>query len=133
MTYATAADVSALLARELTPEETALVGRRLAQVERMILRKVPDLAGQTAAGQIDPDDVRDIEAEAVLRVIRNPDGLYSETDGSYTYQLSREAADNTLRILPEEWQTLGIRPSKMFGIAPALPARYRTVPFGSGG
>lgn len=59
----------------------------------------------------------DIEAEAVLRVVRNPDGLASEQDGAYGYQLSREAADNSLRILPEEWQTLGIRPSKMFQIS----------------
>lgn len=39
----------------------------------------------------------DIEAEAVLRVIRNPEGLFSEQDGSYGYQLSRTAADNRLR------------------------------------
>lgn len=133
MTYATASDVAALMARELTSEETALVGRRLAQVERMILRKIPDLAAQISAGTVDADDVADIEAEAVLRVIRNPDGLYSETDGSYTYQLSREAADNTLRILAEEWAVLGIKPSRMFTIAPNLVAPARRIPFGQGG
>lgn len=120
MTYATAADVAALLARELDAAETALAERRLEQVQRMILRRIPDLAGQTEAGQIDPDDVRDIEAEAVYRVMRNPDGLYSEQDGSYGYQLSREAADNSLRILADEWLTLGIRPSKLFSITPRL-------------
>lgn len=41
MTYATALDVAALLARELEAPDTALVERRLAQVERMILRRIP--------------------------------------------------------------------------------------------
>jgi hypothetical protein len=38
-TYATAADVQAVLGRQLTTEEVALVECRLAQVERMILRR----------------------------------------------------------------------------------------------
>lgn len=124
MAYASADDVAALLARELDAAETAMVDRRLDQVERMILRKIPDLAGQTEAGQIDADDVRDIEAEAVLRVVRNPDGIYSESDGSYTYTKSAAAADNSLRLTAEEWETLGVRVGKMFTIVPTV-ARTR--------
>jgi hypothetical protein len=120
MTYAQASDVAALLARELDTAETALVDRRLAQVERMIVRRIPDLAGQTEAGQIDPDDVRDIEAEAVFRHVRNPEGLRSENDGTYGYQLSSEAADNSLRVTAEEWAVLGIKPSRMFSIGPGV-------------
>lgn len=118
MAYATAADVQAILGRELSTTETALVERRLEQVQRMILRRIPDLLEQIADDAIALEDVVDIEAEAVLRVIRNPDGLYSEQDGQYGYQLSREAADNTLRITAEEWERLGIKPSRMFTIAP---------------
>lgn len=69
----------------------------------------------------------------MLRVVRNPDGLASETDGNYGYQLSREAADNSLRILPEEWQLLGIQPSKMFTIVPNLVVPVRGSLFGMGG
>jgi uncharacterized protein YcaQ len=123
MAIAAADDVAALLARELDTAEAALVERRLEQVERMIVRRIPDLLERVAAGDLDEDDVRDIEAEAVLRVIRNPEGLYSEQDGSYGYQLSREAADNSLRILPEEWAVLGFRPSKMFIITPSHSPR----------
>lgn len=133
MTYATAADVSALLARELDTAETALVERRLEQVERMILRKVPDLADKITAGEIDQDDVVDIEAESVYRVVRNPDGVFMETDGTYTYTKSADAADNRLRILPEEWERIGIRPSRMFSIAPNLVAPAGPVPFYQGG
>ncbi len=133
MAYATAADVAALLARELDAAETALVERRLAQVERLILRRVPDLAGQIEAGQIDQDDVRDIEAEAVYRVVRNPEGIRSENDGQYSYQLSAEVADNTLRITSDEWAVLGVVVGKMFSIVPNLPAPVRGSAFGTGG
>jgi len=118
MAYAEATDVQTLLGRTLTTEETALVERRLEQVERMIIRRIPDLAEKISDGEIDQADVIDIEAEAVYRVIRNPEGLFSEQDGSYGYQLSREAADNTLRILPEEWERLGVRVRGMFSIVP---------------
>ncbi|ORB67690.1 Gp19/Gp15/Gp42 family protein [Mycolicibacterium tusciae] len=119
-TYAKAADVQAIYGKSLTTEETALVERRLAQVERKILRRIPDLAAQIEAGDLDEADVVDIEAEAVLRVIRNPEGLYSEQDGTYGYQLSREAADNSLRVTAEEWERLGIKPSRMFQISPGI-------------
>ncbi|MCG7606414.1 MULTISPECIES: Gp19/Gp15/Gp42 family protein [Mycobacterium] len=120
MTYAKSTDVQAIYGKSLTDEETALVNRRLEQVERMILRRIPDLAEQIDAGDLDEADVVDIEAEAVYRVIRNPEGLFSEQDGSYGYQLSQEAADNSLRVTAEEWERLGIKPRKMFQIVPNL-------------
>lgn len=120
MAVAEASNVSVLLARELTTEETALVERRLEDVERMIIRKIPDLLEQIADEQIAEADVRQIEAEAVYRVVRNPEGLRSETDGHYGYERSPEAADNSLRILPEEWAVLGIRTRRMFGISPGI-------------
>lgn len=107
MTYATAADVAALLARELDTLETALVGRRLAQVERMILRRIPDLVAQIDAGDLDAEDVTDIEAEAVYRVVLHGDGIVSETDGNFSYQKS-QSADGTLRLTTEEWAVLGV-------------------------
>ena len=46
----------------------------------------------------------DIEAEAVYRVVRNPEGLYSEQDGQYGYQLSAGRLPTTASAsLPEEW------------------------------
>lgn len=123
MAYATADDVAALWGKTLSDEEVALVERRLEQVERMIIRRVPDLVAQVTAGDLAEADVIDIEAEAVLRVVKNPEGYVSEGDGNYTYQLSREAADNSLRLLPDEWAVLGVRLGKMFSIAPRIGGR----------
>ena len=118
MTYAQATDVQALLGRELTAEETAMVERRLSQAERLILRRIPDLADQIEAEQIDPADVVDVEAEAVLRVVHNPDGYSMESDGTYSYQLNSEIASGKLEILPSEWQLLGVRPRGLFQLTP---------------
>ena len=121
MSYAQTSDVQDLWAREdLSDEECLMIERRLEQVERMILRRVPDLVAQIAAGTIALVDVVDVESEAVYRVVRNPEGLSMEMDGAYSYQRSREAADNSLRILPAEWTTLGVRVGKMFSIAPGF-------------
>ncbi|GAB7068856.1 hypothetical protein H7J06_05495 [Mycobacterium hodleri] len=120
MAYATAADVQTVSGRVLTTEETALVERRLAQVERMLIRRIPDLDAKIAAEEIDAADVIDTEAEAVLRLVRNPEGYASESDGQYSYRFNREAASGTLEILAAEWERLGIKPSRMFSIAPNL-------------
>lgn len=120
MTYAAAADVVTLWAKEPEPEVMALIERRLAQVERMILRRIPDLADQIAIGRIDVTDVADIEAEAVLRLVRNHEGYASESDGTYSYQFNRETAHGRLEILAEEWERLGIKPTRMFSIVPNL-------------
>lgn len=134
MTYATAADVQTLSGRTLSAEETALVERRLAQVERMIARRIPGLADQIEDGDVDLDDVVDVEAEAVLRLIRNPEGYASESDGTYSYQFNPQLASGRLEILPEEWVRLGVsKPSKMFSIVanPVAPVGYSS--FGTGG
>jgi hypothetical protein len=56
----------------------------------------------------------------VLRLIRNPEGYASESDGTYSYQFNRETASGKLEILAEEWERLGIKPSRMFALAPGI-------------
>lgn len=81
MAYATASDVEDRLGRELDSSETQIVNTRLDDVERLIKARIKDLDDLVDAGEPDEDLVVQIEAEAVLRLIRNPEGLTSETDG----------------------------------------------------
>lgn len=120
MALATVDHVTELWAKE--PEEgiTALIERRLNQVERMLKRRIPDLETKAAA---DPDylaEVVDIESDAVLRLVRNPEGYLSETDGDYTYMLQSDLTSGKLEILPEEWANLGIKQSRMFTLVPTI-------------
>ncbi|MFF4021468.1 Gp19/Gp15/Gp42 family protein [Nocardia elegans] len=131
MTYAQTSDVQTRLGRALTPDETTLVAIRLADVERMILRRVPDLAAKIEAGTVDTADVVQVEADAVTRVVRNPEGIQSETDGNYTYMRGRESSSGRLEVTRDEWQTLGVR-FGMTQLVPSLPG-YSPTSFGNGG
>ena len=120
MTYACSSDVAALWAKDLSVEETAMVDRRLQQVERMIKRRIPDLDAQVDSGAIAEEDLVDVEAEAVLRHVRNPEGLTMEMDGAYQYQRSKDAANSSLRLTAVEWQVLGLSVGRMFSIGPSI-------------
>lgn len=120
MAYATDADVAVRWARTLTPEEIALVNARLGDIERRIKRRVPDLAEKVVDGTVDIEDVIQVEADAVLRLVRNPEGYIQESDGDYSYMLSSEAASGKLRVLDDEWEMLGYRRKRVFMISQAI-------------
>lgn len=127
MAYAVPADVEARLGRPLEPDEVAMVQIRLDDVERIIKSRIPDLDAQIIAGTIDESVVVMIEAEAVLRLIRNPEGYTAETDGNYSYQISASVASGRLEILPDEWALLGWRRGA-FVIAASLAPYNTTCP-----
>ncbi|AFR50017.1 Gp19/Gp15/Gp42 family protein [Gordonia sp. KTR9] len=135
MAYATAEDVTTLWAKDPEPETITLINRRLAQVERMIVRRIPDLAGRIADGRIDLADVVDIEADAVLRLVRNPEGYFSETDGNYAYMLRADlSSSGKLEITDDEWETLGVNShSRVAVLVPKLTPPRARVPFSAGG
>jgi hypothetical protein len=117
--YATADDVVTLWAKEPEPEVMVLIERRLEQVERMIRRRIPTLDALVAASDTFEADLIDIEADSVLRLVRNPEGYLSETDGAYTYQLQQDLSAGRLQVLDDEWTILGVfRLSRMSTLAP---------------
>ncbi|QFG04593.1 head-to-tail adaptor [Mycobacterium phage Keziacharles14] len=121
MAYAKSSDVVELWAKEPEPEVLALIDRRLDQVERMIKRRIPDLDVKVAASATFEADLIDIESDVVLRLVRNPEGYLSETDGAYTYQLQTDLSQGRLVILDDEWTTLGVnRLSRMSVIVPNI-------------
>lgn len=125
MAYATDEDVAVLWARTPTDEEKALISRRLEQAERMIERRfrrslLPTIAEQILDGTLLEADVVQVEADAVLRLIRNPEGYLSETDGNYTYMLRADLATGQMAITAEDWATLGIVQSRMSVLVPTF-------------
>ena len=71
---ATVDDVALRWGHDPSDAESALIELRLADVERMILRKIPDIRLRIAAGDIHFEDVVQVEADAVVRLMRNPEG-----------------------------------------------------------
>lgn len=144
MSYATVEDVQRRFVRDLEDQEEIVVAARLDDVENIILSRIPDLEEKVASGKIRESVVVMIEAEAVLRLIRNPDGYSQETDGNYSYSISSQVASGRLSITDDEWRMLGIRHGVAM-VAPTivLPGRYGRcnpnadfesgLPWGSGG
>lgn len=125
MAYATEQDVEDRLGRDLDDSEAQIVNARLDDVEEIIKSRIPDLDAKILDGSVSERLVIMVEADAILRLVRNPDGYSQETDGNYSYSLSRDVASGKLEILPAEWRLLGVRRG-MFWINVALPtpARY---------
>lgn len=128
MAYASVEDVEARLGRDLEASESQIVTTRLNDIELMIRHRVPDLDTKVATGVIDPALIVMVECDAILRLVRNPDGYTAETDGNYSYQISKEVASGKLDILPAEWALLGVR-NGAFTIRPSLAPLYGNCPY----
>lgn len=109
MAYATPEDVEVRFMRPLDEDEKRVVAARLEDAELLLRSRIPDLDEKVTAGVLDQALVVMVEAEMVLRLIRNPDGLVQETDGSYSYSTSQKVASGLLEVLPREWTLLGVR------------------------
>lgn len=116
MAYATADDVANRLGRPLSPDEVTFVETLLGDAEIKILSRVPMLHEYVATGKISRDAVVLVEANAVLRVVRNPEGFRSEQEGDYLYARDVATASGLLNILPDEWALLKV--NKAFTIYP---------------
>lgn len=128
MAYASVTDVEARLGRTLESSESQIVTTRLNDVELMIRHRIPDLDTKVSTGVIDPALIVMVECDAILRLVRNPDGYTAETDGNYSYQISKEVASGRLDILSGEWALLGIR-NGAFTIRPSLAPLYGNCPY----
>ncbi|SDZ12061.1 Phage protein Gp19/Gp15/Gp42 [Saccharopolyspora shandongensis] len=127
MSIATYEDVQVRLGRELDETEQATVTTRLGDAELLLSQRVK-------IEEADQDALRLVESEMVLRLIKNPEGIRQETDGTYGYSLSNEVASGKLEVLPREWNLLGFRGS-IYSIAPYINTSHLTtrLPFSHGG
>ncbi|GAA5081536.1 MULTISPECIES: Gp19/Gp15/Gp42 family protein [Nocardia] len=120
MARAVPADVASRLGRPLTPDESTQAATLLNDAELLIRSRIKNLDELITAGQIDPGIVVMVEANAVMRVVRNPEAMTGEVDGSYSYQLNWKEATGRLEIMDYEWSLLGVT-ERVFLIHPRLP------------
>lgn len=120
MSYATVEDVHDRLGRELDQSLERLIKIRLKDAERLIKHEIDDLDEQVENGDINEEDLIRVEAEAVLRLARNPEGFQQETDGNYSYQMFDGLAGGVLEILPNEWAILGVTSKGFVVLAPKI-------------
>lgn len=130
MTYAVIADVSTRLGRPIIDAlEIAQVNAWLGDVEALILARIPNLAELIAAGDPTLANVVSVEANAVIRKIKNPNGYVSEGVDDYNYRLNENARKGELFLTDDEWDLLTPSGSSAaFTIRPYGQPGYVTSP-----
>lgn len=112
MALATATDVAARMPRELTAAEITLAETLLEDVEDMILERIPTLMDQITAVPpvISSATVVRIEAMAVVRVLKNPDGSRQRSrtidDYQESWTIDRASSTGELYIDDADWTIL---------------------------
>ena len=103
-------DVEARLGRVLTDLERQQVDAWAEDLEAMIAARVPNLPELMAAGTVTFQVVRMVYAQAIRRMLLNPEGLRqsSETIDDFTTSktFDSEVSASVLHLTPEEWALL---------------------------
>jgi hypothetical protein len=123
VSYATIDDVEARYGQALVGPEIIQVPIWLNSIERRLRKRIRDFDNRV---NLDPDyklDVIDVECSAIIRILKNPEGFKSESEGTYAYSIDSRVASGFMLILDEEWDQLGVN-SGAFTINPT-PRRQK--------
>lgn len=109
----TLSQVAASYEKTISPQKTAWVNQKIDEAVRELLSIIPDIPARIDAGSLDPDLVTDKVVAAVLRVVRNPEGIEQEGEGDYNYKLRNTVASGDIWYQEKELTALGwIAPTK---------------------
>lgn len=84
-------------------------------VRKLASRLGTRIEARIASGRLDPDLFRDVVAEAVLRVVRNPEGFTTEQQGNYQYGLRASVASGLLMFTDDNLRDLIGSPGPVLG------------------
>lgn len=90
------------LFRALTAAEESTAASLLRRASAMVRGRFPDVDDQIAAGTLDGEQVGLAVIEMVLRVMRNPEALRSETRGPFSRSYDPVAASSRLTLTEAE-------------------------------
>jgi hypothetical protein len=125
LAYATVDDVEARYGQPLVGPERVQAPIWLNSIERRLRRRIKNFDDMVS---LDPDgyreDVIDVECQAVIRILKNPEGYRSESEGTYSYSLDSRVASGFMLILDSEWEMLDFNRGA-FTINPTPPGWRR--------
>lgn len=85
-------------------------------VVALILETCPRVTQRLASGALSPSNYKRVVADAVKRVVRNPDGQTSESEGGYSYSTNAVVASGTYWLTQQDVRTLnGIPVGAVYG------------------
>lgn len=110
MAFVLVSDVEARLGRSLNALESAQVEAWIEDLEALVLSRVPDLDERINNGSVSIGVVRSVFCTAIIRVLRNPEGLRQHTesidDYSVTKTIDSSGSAGLLFLTDDEWSLL---------------------------
>lgn len=109
---------------EFEQEVVALI----VKAERRLLRRAPSIPSRIEDERLTKDDVADVVADMVLRVVKNPGGYSSEQAGEFSYRIDWGAASGRIHVTKEDLQNLGVATTApKFGSIRSRVPRWRII------
>lgn len=102
---AATSDVSAVFG-DLSALQSTQVASWLARLSAMVRLKLPTIDTRIIASPDLGVLARGVLVDAVLRVLRNPDGKVQESIDDYSYRRADAVADGSLYLTEDEWALL---------------------------
>jgi hypothetical protein len=115
--YAGVEDVRSAWNRPVPESRVPYVQDKLDRAHRLLRRRAPGLDARVAGGQLAPEDVGDVIVRMVIRVLRNPEGYRTETDGDYSYGRDTRSASGELTVTDEDLEELGYGKSSTYAVS----------------
>jgi hypothetical protein len=87
---------------------------KIDEAVRLLIRKIPNLVARIASHDaststgLDPLFVKDKVMGAVLRVLRDPEGISEESEGNYSYKRNPVVASANIWYTKDELADLGV-------------------------
>lgn len=107
MAFVLVTDVEARVGRSLTATERTQVGAWIEDLSALVLARVPDLDERISPGEISAAVVKSVFCNAIIRVLRNPEGLRQHTesidDYSVTKTIDSSGSAGLLFLTDDEW------------------------------
>lgn len=110
--------------RPILSEDKQWIEGKIREAERLLETRRGDLATWIAAADSTKrrEDVVMVVNRMIERFVKNPDGLFTETDGNYSYGRDRALAQGEVTANARDWLFMGIKSSSVHTIRLGLPA-----------
>lgn len=113
--YASIEDVRLAYEKTIPDDRAAWVTYLIGRASRRLNSLVPGIQDRIDDRSLAVEDVRDVVVGAVLRIVRNPEGLSMEMEGSYSYQTRADVAGGALMFTSDDLNQVRARQTGTVG------------------
>lgn len=114
--FASTDDVGLAWNQPVSDEQQEYVDYLIDKAERLVRDKVPTLDARITATTLSALTVGDVVVDMVVRLLRNPEGLSSESAGDYSYQRNAATGEGRLFMRPDEIARLRGNPGQVSSV-----------------